>query len=67
MGEATKNIDEELRDEYPDIPWKKIAGMRDIFIHEYFGIKLKRVWDTIKEDIPVLKQKIALIIERENI
>lgn len=66
MGEATKNIDEKLRNEYPDIPWKKIAGMRDIFIHEYFGIQLKRVWNTIKEEIPVLKQKLALILKKEN-
>jgi uncharacterized protein with HEPN domain len=55
IGEATKNIPASVKNRYPQIPWKKMAGMRDKVIHEYFGVDLKRVWSTIKEDIPDLK------------
>ena len=48
IGEAIKNIPEEIKDQHPIIPWKDIAGMRDRLIHAYFGIDYKLVWDTIK-------------------
>ena len=43
IGEAVKNVDEDFRNKYPEIPWKKIAGFRDVLIHEYFGVSMKRV------------------------
>lgn len=55
IGEATKNVPASVKNRYPQIPWKKMAGMRDKVIHEYFGVDLKRVWSTVKKDIPDLK------------
>ena len=61
IGEAVKNIDEGFRNRYAEIPWKKIAGLRDVLIHEYFGVNMKRVWRVIKIDLPDLKSKILRI------
>lgn len=55
IGEAVKKIPDEVKELYPQIPWKDMAGMRDKLIHEYFGVNLRVVWDTIKKEIPNLK------------
>lgn len=67
IGEAVKNIPDDIRKNYPEIPWKDIAGMRDKVIHEYFGVNLRIVWKTVKERIPPLKpifEKILKDIEK---
>jgi len=64
MGEAVKNLPEKIIKANPHIPWKKIAGMRDILIHEYFGIDLELVWKVATDDIPKLKKDIAVIKEK---
>ena len=63
IGEAVKSISDDLKKDYPGIPWKEIIGMRDVVIHSYFKLDLEKVWKTIKEDIPELKQKILKIKE----
>ncbi len=64
LGEAVKKIPEDIRSRYPQIPWKAIAGMRDVLVHEYWGIDLNVVWATVQEAIPPLKLTI-LEIEQE--
>jgi uncharacterized protein with HEPN domain len=66
IGEATKKIDDDIRISYPHIPWQEMAGMRDVLIHNYFGIDYDVVWNTIIKDIPDLHHEIQRIIEIES-
>ncbi len=61
IGEAVRNIPQEIKDRYPDIPWKRIAGMRDILIHVYWGIDLHLTWNVATKEICEFKKKILEI------
>ena len=63
IGEAVKHIPNDIREQYPEIPWKDIVGMRDRLIPGYFGIDYKIVWDTINVDLKILKTNLREVIE----
>jgi len=63
IGEAVKNIPDDFKETYPKIPWKQIVGMRDILIHQYFGIDLNLTWEVVEKDLPELKKHIINIKE----
>lgn len=64
LGEAVKQIPDSLRLEYPQVDWSRIAGLRDILIHQYFGIDLTIVWDIIENKLPTLELQINQILSR---
>jgi len=65
IGEATKRLSEEIKSKHLDIPWKDITGMRDKLVHDYFGVDLDAVWDTVEKDVPEMKSKLKSIIENK--
>ena len=65
IGEATTHITEETRLEHPEIPWKKIIGMRNHVVHGYFQVDLEQVWNTIQQDIPSLISALKLFVSPE--
>ena len=66
IGEAVKNVSQSFKEKYNEIPWKKIAGMRDKIIHGYFNVDIDIVWKVIVKDIPILKKNIEEIIKKED-
>lgn len=64
IGEAVKNLPASFREKHPNIPWKQMAGMRDILIHEYFDVDLTLAWKAVKHEIPRVKKHIvSLLVE----
>ena len=65
IGEGVKKLPAALRKRYPDVEWRKIAGLRDMVVHEYFGIDEDIIWDIIQNKIPTLLQAVERIMTSE--
>ena len=66
VGEATKNLSRDLRSRYSEIPWRRIAGLRDILTHDYMGVRLAAVWEVTQTDLPVLKKQIRNLLDESG-
>ncbi len=66
IGEATRHLSNEFRNQYPDVPWEDITGMRNKLIHDYFGVDIEKVWLTAKEDLPPLNKSVKKILSELN-
>lgn len=66
IGESTKNLSRQLRDAYPKVPWKGMAGIRDRLIHDYFGVNLDIVWDIVITELPSLRDYIGEILKNHQ-
>jgi len=66
VGEACRGLSDELRSRYPEVPWSAIIGMRNILVHDYFGLNLDEVWAAVERDVPKLRQQVLAILEDER-
>lgn len=66
IGEAARSLSSSIRERHPEVPWALVVGMRNILVHDYFGIDLEEVWAVVERDLPVLRGQIEAIAEQER-
>jgi uncharacterized protein with HEPN domain len=64
IGEAARSLDPEFRENFPEIPWAKIIGMRHILVHHYFDIDTEIAWSVVEKDLPLLKEQVRILLQR---
>ena len=63
IGEAANNISDEYQQSHPEVPWGKMIGIRNKIIHEYFSVNFSIVWDTVQDDLPILKESVKKLLQ----
>lgn len=66
IGEAVKKLPPQTKRDHPEVEWKKIAGLRDILVHDYFGIDMDIVWDVVQNKLPVLTEQVRRILDESK-
>ncbi len=66
IGEAAKNVPSEIRERYPEIEWRKIAGLRDVMAHTYYALEDETLWSIVQDQVPELREQVRRILERES-
>jgi uncharacterized protein with HEPN domain len=64
IGEATKRLSADLRAQHMRVPWRRIAGLRDVLVHDYMGVDLWAVWEVTQRDLPILKREVQQILSK---
>ena len=62
IGEATKRLSDKIRNDHPEVPWRRIAGLRDVLTHDYMGVDLEAVWEVTQQNVPDLERKVRDIL-----
>ena len=66
IGEAVKNLPDSIKAHHPGVEWRKIAGLRDIIAHDYFGVSLEIIWEVVQDKLPALRTIVVLLLEGEQ-
>jgi uncharacterized protein with HEPN domain len=66
IGEAAKNLPAALRERHPDVPWRRLIGLRNVVVHEYFGMDLGIIWRIVRDELPTVKASVKKVLEAET-